>query len=106
MTPDVYLMEFARAVRDMQTKQKAYFQTRQKELLFDAIEAEKISQLLFSGMMPDSSSGDPSKSIDGGTLFINHIDRLPSAIQYRIALLIMGKQKITIILPKTRQSRY
>ena len=57
----------------------------------NAIEAEKISQLLFSGMMPDSSSGNPSKSIDGGTLFINHIDRLPSAIQYRIALLIMGK---------------
>lgn len=57
----------------------------------NAIEAEKISQLLFSGVMPDSSSGDPSKSIDGGTLFINHVDRLPSAIQYRIALLIMGK---------------
>lgn len=25
MTPDIYLLDFARAVRDMQTKEKAYF---------------------------------------------------------------------------------
>jgi hypothetical protein len=41
MSTENYLLEFARAVRDMQTKQKAYFQCRQKELLYDAIEAEK-----------------------------------------------------------------
>jgi hypothetical protein len=41
MSTENYLLEFARAVRDMQTKQKAYFQSRQKEILYDAIQAEK-----------------------------------------------------------------
>lgn len=58
MTPDVYLMEFARAVRDMQTKQKAYFQTRQKELLFDAIEAEKRVAKMVKEILGDEKKKD------------------------------------------------
>lgn len=58
MKPDFYLMEFARAVRDMQTKQKAYFQSRQKEMLFDAIEAEKRVAKMVKEILPDETKKD------------------------------------------------
>ena len=58
MTPDIYLLEFARAVRGMQTKQKAYFQTRQKELLFDAIEAEKRVAKMVKEILGDEKKKD------------------------------------------------
>lgn len=58
MKPDFYLMEFARAVRDMQTKQKAYFQSRQKELLFDAIQAEKRVAKMVKEILPDETKKD------------------------------------------------
>ena len=58
MTPDVYLLEFARAVRDMQTKQKAYFQSRQKELLYDAIQAEKRVAKMVKEILPDVTKKD------------------------------------------------
>lgn len=58
MTPDIYLLEFARAVRDMQTKQKAYFQSRQKELLFDAIEAEKRVAKMVKEILGDDKKKD------------------------------------------------
>ena len=58
MTPDIYLLDFARAVRDMQTKQKAYFQSRQKELLFDAIEAEKRVAKMVKEILGDDKKKD------------------------------------------------
>lgn len=58
MTPDIYLLEFARAVRDMQTKQKAYFQSRQKELLYDAIQAEKRVAKMVKEILPDEKKKD------------------------------------------------
>ena len=58
MTPDIYLLDFARAVRDMQTKQKAYFQSRQKELLFDAIEAEKRVAKMVKEVLGDDKKKD------------------------------------------------
>ena len=58
MTPDIYLLEFARAVRDMQTKQKAYFQSRQKELLYDAIQAEKRVAKMVKEILPDDKKID------------------------------------------------
>lgn len=58
MKPDIYLLEFARAVRDMQTKQKAYFQSRQKELLFDAIQAEKRVSKMVKEILPDETKKD------------------------------------------------
>lgn len=58
MTSDAYLLEFARAVRDMQTKQKLYFQTRQKELLFDAIQAEKKVAKMVKQILPDKPIKD------------------------------------------------
>lgn len=58
MTPDIYLLEFARAVRDMQTKQKAYFQSRQKELLYDAIQAEKRVAKMVKEILPDETKKD------------------------------------------------
>ena len=58
MKPDFYLLEFARAVRDMQTKQKAYFQCRQKELLFDAIQAEKRVAKMVKEILPDETKKD------------------------------------------------
>lgn len=58
MNSDFYLMEFARAVRDMQTKQKAYFQSRQKELLFDAIQAEKRVAKMVKEILPDENKKD------------------------------------------------
>lgn len=58
MNPDIYLIEFARAVRDMQTKQKAYFQSRQKELLYDAIQAEKRVAKMVKEILPDETKKD------------------------------------------------
>lgn len=58
MTPDIYLLDFARAVRDMQTKQKAYFQCRQKELLYDAIEAEKRVAKMVKEVLGDDKKKD------------------------------------------------
>lgn len=58
MTPDVYLLEFARAVRDMQTKQKAYFQCRQKGILYDAIEAEKRVAKMVKEILGDDKKKD------------------------------------------------
>lgn len=58
MMSDPYLLEFARAVRDMQTKQKLYFQTRQKELLFDAIQAEKKVAKMVKEILPDKPTTD------------------------------------------------
>ena len=58
MTPDIYLLEFARAVRDMQAKQKAYFQSRQKELLYDAIQAEKRVAKMVKEILPDEKKKD------------------------------------------------
>ena len=42
----------------MQTKQKAYFQTRQKELLFDAIEAEKRVAKMVKEILGDEKKKD------------------------------------------------
>lgn len=58
MKPDIYLLEFARAVHDMQTKQKAYFQSRQKELLYDAIQAEKRVAKMVKEILPDETKKD------------------------------------------------
>ena len=58
MKPEEYLLEFARAVRDMQTKQKVYFKTRQKELLFDAIEAEKRVAKMVKDILPPEELKD------------------------------------------------
>lgn len=58
MKPEEYLLEFARAVRDMQTKQKVYFKTRQKELLFDAIEAEKRVAKMVKEILPPEELKD------------------------------------------------
>lgn len=58
MTADNLLLDFARAVRDMQTKQKLYFQTRQKELLFDAIQAEKKVAKMVKQILPDNPTTD------------------------------------------------
>lgn len=58
MKPDIYLLEFARAVRDMQTKQKVYFQSRQKELLYDAIQAEKRVAKMVKEILPDETKKD------------------------------------------------
>ena len=42
----------------MQTKQKAYFQSRQKELLFDAIEAEKRVAKMVKEVLGDDKKKD------------------------------------------------
>lgn len=58
MKPDTYLLEFARAVRDMQTKQKAYFQSRDKDILLDAIKAEKRVAKMVKEILPDETKKD------------------------------------------------
>lgn len=58
MKPDFYLLEFARAVRDMQTKQKAYFQSRDKGILLDAIKAEKRVAKMVKEILPDETKKD------------------------------------------------
>ena len=58
MTSDICLLDFARAVRDMQTKQKAYFQCRQKEILYDAIEAEKRVAKMVKEILGDDKKKD------------------------------------------------
>lgn len=58
MYPHRYLLEFARAVRDMQTKQKAYFQSRDKDILIDAIQAEKRVAKMVKEILPDETKKD------------------------------------------------
>lgn len=58
MKPDFYLMEFAREVRDMLTKQKAYFQSRDKDILIDAIKAEKRVAKMVKEILPDETKKD------------------------------------------------
>lgn len=55
---DTYVFDFARAVRDMQNKQKVYFKYRQKEMLFDAIEAEKKVAKMVKEILPDTEKKD------------------------------------------------
>ena len=63
------------------------------EVECDAHSAEQISRLLFDRAEraeEDGNSGTIS-DIRGGTLFINHIDRLSQELQYRVCLLIKGQ---------------
>lgn len=55
---DTYVFEFARAVRDMQNKQKVYFKYRQKEMLFDSIEVEKKVAKMVIDILGDDKKKD------------------------------------------------
>ena len=62
------------------------------EVECDALSAEQVSHLLFD-RAPESESSGMNRSIaslQGGTLFLGHIDRLSADLQYRIALLVRG----------------
>ena len=62
------------------------------EVECDALSAEQVSRLLFD-RAPDTESSGLNRSmasLQGGTLFLSHIDRLSSDLQYRIGLLIRG----------------
>ena len=62
------------------------------EVECDALSAGQVSRLLFD-RAPDTESSGLNRSIasiQGGTLFLSHIDRLSSDLQYRIGLLIRG----------------
>lgn len=63
------------------------------EVECDAHSAEQISHLLFG--QPErgenAESGGAISGIRGGTLFLNHIDRLTQDLQYRVCLLIKGQ---------------
>ena len=59
------------------------------EVECDALSADQVSHLLFEQADP---AGDAAISgIRGGTLFLNHVDRLPKDLQYRVCLLIKGQ---------------
>ena len=62
------------------------------EVECDALSAEQVSHLLFDRAPESESSGlnRSIASIQGGTLFLSHIDRLSPDLQYRIGLLIRG----------------
>ena len=61
------------------------------EVECDALSADQISHLLFE--QPDSDSGLNRivSSIQGGTLYLSHVDRLSPDLQYRINLLARGQ---------------
>lgn len=58
MKPDTYLLEFARAVRDMQTKQKIYFKSKDYDTLIVAIQAEKRVAEMVKEILPDETKKD------------------------------------------------
>ena len=62
------------------------------EVECDALSAEQVSHLLFDRAPETENSGlnRSIASIQGGTLFLGHIDRLSPDLQYRIGLLIRG----------------
>ena len=59
------------------------------EVECDALSADQISRLLFD--QPDPAGEGTISSIRGGTLFLNHVDRLTKDLQYRVCLLIKGQ---------------
>ena len=59
------------------------------EVECDAHSAEQISRLLFD--RPESADQGAISDIRGGTLFLNHVDRLSQELQYRVCLLIKGQ---------------
>ena len=63
------------------------------EVECDAHSAEQISRLLFeqSDKAEGTDLGGAISSIRGGTLFLNHVDRLTQELQYRVCLLIRGQ---------------
>lgn len=63
------------------------------EVECDAHSADQISHLLFDRqeVTPEEAPCGAISDIRGGTLFLNHVDRLSQELQYRVCLLIKGQ---------------
>lgn len=59
------------------------------EVECDALSADQISRLLFD--QAETAGEGTLSGIRGGTLFLNHVDKLTKDLQYRVCLLIKGQ---------------
>ncbi len=79
------LPELAECIHNESARRSAGY----AEVECDALSADQISRLLFD--QPDPAGEGAISSIRGGTLFLNHVDRLTKDLQYRVCLLIKGQ---------------
>ena len=59
------------------------------EVECDALSGDQIARLLFE--QPGQAQEGTISGIRGGTLFLNHVDKLTKDLQYRVCLLIKGQ---------------
>jgi len=79
------LPELAECIHNESARRSAGY----AEVECDALSADQVSRLLFD--QPDPAGEGTISSIRGGTLFLNHVDRLTQDLQYRLCLLIKGQ---------------